>query len=404
MKNNPGVDFSNAIIKAALINLSYDNQCESSRAEYVYDLMELSGQKKKIRKAILNGLMNEKNDDWALVQLFELAVIFVKHGDQEARKAIYKRFNKKDENAVWAGVSSIIELDGLQGLIRVADARGKMIVKDYEEWDNGFLIKDFQEQNPGINAWNELIKAGKNNKFIKAYLDAIRKNKRLNRRRTRPKCSYKTVKNSINKNAIQPLPFYGVKEISSSDIKKIASDFLKESSPERLESYLSVFKKVKYPYDYKTILNLAKKRNRKSSRICEFASTALKYFSGEDIRKFALEKIQTIRIPYDYLDLLVSNYKKGDSKLFTKIISRCKDEHEAHTIAQRIINIYEANKTPECKEPLEDIYNRINCGICRHLIVKILIKNKVLSLKIKNEIHYDSYEDTRKLAKSLSSK
>lgn len=41
------VDFSSDIIKAALTNLSYDNQSEGSRADYVFELIELSNQKKK---------------------------------------------------------------------------------------------------------------------------------------------------------------------------------------------------------------------------------------------------------------------------------------------------------------------------------------------------------------------
>jgi hypothetical protein len=59
MKDNPQLDFSNEIIKAALTNFAYDAQCEGSRGKYIFELIELSNKKEKIRKAILEGLDTE---------------------------------------------------------------------------------------------------------------------------------------------------------------------------------------------------------------------------------------------------------------------------------------------------------------------------------------------------------
>jgi hypothetical protein len=123
----------------------------------------------------------------------------------------------------------------------------------------------------------------------------------------------------------------------------------------------------------------------------------LKFFSGSDIREFAIEKLKKVKIPSDYLDLLVSNYKNGDFKLLTEIVARCKNEHDIHSLVYGYINIYEANKTKECKEPLEAIYDKLTCGIHRVDIIKILIENNVLSNRIKNEIKFDSNDEIRKL-------
>ncbi len=61
-------------------------------------------------------------------------------------------------------------------------------------------------------------------------------------------------------------------------------------------------------------------------------------------------------------------------------------------------DIFKANKTKECKEPLEVLYNKMNCAIHRNGIVEILIENKVISDKIRQEIKFDCDLDTRKLA------
>lgn len=189
----------------------------------------------------------------------------------------------------------------------------------------------------------------------------------------------------------------GAKELSKTDIKKLADDFLKETDRLKLEKYMRVFDRVKFPYDYQPLLELAKGKNKKDDRLVEYATGSLKYFSGADIREFAIEKLKKVKIPSDYLDLLVSNYKKGDSKLLTEIIARCKNEHDIHSLVDGLINIYKTNKTKECKEPLEAVYDKITCGIHRADIIKILIENKVLSARLKYEIKYDSYEEIRKL-------
>jgi hypothetical protein len=396
MKDNPNVDFSSDIIKGALTNLSYDNQSEGSRADYIFELIQLSNQKEKIRQVILKALATERKDTWALDQLFDITALFAKQGDQEAKKAIYKRFYKKTiQGSEWVGQDALIEVDGLEGIKHIAKTKGKIIQNNPEEWEDSWTVDYFQEQNPSIKVYQELEKASRENEYIKTYLDTIKKHKAKFQKRERQKYSYEIVTEKINSKVIVPLPPAGAKELSKTDIKKLADDFLKETDRLKLEKYMRVFDRVKFPYDYQPLLKLAK--YKKNDRLVEFATGSLKFFSGADIREFAIDNLKKVKIPSDYLDLLVSNYKKGDFKLLTEIVARCKNEHDIHSLVYGYINIYEANKTTECKEPLEAIYDKLTCGIHRADIIKILIENKVLSARLKNEIKYDSYEEIRKL-------
>ena len=401
MKSNPDIDFSNYIIKASFSNLSYDNQSEGSRAKYIFELIQLSKQKEKIRKAILKRLSTERKDTWALVQLFDLAALFAKNGDEESKKAIYKRFYKKTiQGSEWAGQRAIIELDGFKGLQYVMEIRGKIIKNNSEEWEDNSLINFFQEKNPTINVRKKLAEASKNNEYIKTYLDTVKRTIAQRPKHRKSKVNYHLVTERIAKNYIVPLPPLHAKKLSQKDIIKLADDFLrvlKEKDRIKLEKYMRVFDRVKYPYNYAPILTLAKSKNKKSDSLVEYASGALKYFSGNDIRKFALEILNKKGAPFEYLDLLVANYQKGDYKLLTNIIQRAKTEDEIHSLVYGYINIYKANKTKECKKPLEAMYDKLTCGIHRTDIVKILIENNLLSAKIKREIMFDSSDETRNL-------
>jgi hypothetical protein len=400
MQQNPAINFSSEIIKACLKNYAIDGQSEGSRAVYLSELIGLSGQHAKIRKAILNGLESEQEDTWALVQLFDLATFFAKHGDSGAKKAIYNRFFKNIiSGSDWCGYASIIELDGLEGLKYIATTIGKSIEPNPGDWQDNSIILHFQEDNPDIRAMQELEKASNNNSYIKTYLANIERTQqsRDNYKEPARVINYTTVTEKINGKFIVPLSPAGAKKLSEGDINKLADDFLNETDRVKLEKYMRIFDKVRFPYNYQPVLEIAKRKNNKNDRLIEFATAALKYFTGDDIRKFAIEKLRSTKSPSDYLDLLVSNYENGDGKLLTAIAKNCKGDNNIHSIVYGYINIYTANKTIECKEPLEAVYEKLTCGIHRQEIIAILIENKVLSDQIRQEIKFDSSLKTRQL-------
>lgn len=406
LRDNPSIDFSKEITKAALHNLALDGQVEGSRAYYVAQLIYLSAKKDRIVNSVLVALLQERTDTWALVQLFDLAAIFAKEGNKEARKAIYKRYYKKViEGSEWCGEDSIVELDGLEGLIYIAEIRGKGFEINPDDWEDSFLVDSFQEKNPTIKVYRELKKSAKDNLFIRKYVESIEKHLwSRSKSPKRPIFNYSKVHENIENKKIVPIPPMSVKDLSKDDIKKLANDFLKEIDPEKQEKYLRVFKETKYPYNYGPILEIAKKPNSRKNRRVEYACEALQHFKAIDIRQFALEKLNKTNIPAAYLPLLIANYRKGDWKLLRLIAEKYKDEFIIHSLVWGYIDIYKTNKTKECKIPLEIIYGKLTCGHHRLDLLEILYKNGVLSMRILKEMEYDSFEEIRKLHKKIKAK
>ena len=381
-----------------MTNFSYDAQSEGSRSVYISRLITHCGQQKKIRRAVLHGLATERNDTWALVQLFDIAAVFAKGGDQEAKKAIYKRLHKKTiKGSEWAGEDAIIAMDGMEGLKIVARNKGRLLAKNPDHWEASWMVDDFQKHNPSIKVYEELEQAGQTDSFIKIYLDAIQKHEQSTIKRERIINTWQTVTDKINKLAIMPLTSMGAKDLTDSDISKLADDFLQESNPVRQELYMRVFSRIKFPYDYQPILQLARGKYSKKDRLVEFSVDALKYFSGKDIRKLADSKLANPKKLEIYTNLLIANYQKGDYKLLTQFVKSAKSQDKIHALVQSYAEIYTANKTKECKKPLEALYNNLTCGIHRADIIRILIENNVLSGKIKKELPFDSYEEIREI-------
>lgn len=399
MKDNPQIDFSNQIIKGALNIYAYDGQSEGNRGQYIFDIISISKQKNKIRKAVLQGLSTEQEDTWNLTHLFALTKLFAEQGDKEAKQAIYDRFlSKPIEGSDWVGAYEILELDGLNGLFYVAEKFGKYIDKNPDDWQDDWIIKHFQEENKNIKVDDELKKKAKTNKFIRIYLDNIKRTKT-----SQEKYKTKAIKyNDIIDEVLNSKPFISFRRkrnLTEEEINQVAKQLINETDKSSIERFLDIFDFYKFPYASQIILDFAKQKRTNKNRIVENAIDALKHLKSKDIRNFAMDKIQNSKNPIDYLEVLVSNYKSGDFKLLSEIANKTNNEHKIEQLAGIYTDIYKANKTKECKEPLEILYQKMNCAIHRNGIVEILIENQVLSNKIKNEIKFDCDLDTRKLSK-----
>lgn len=398
-KNNPRIDFSNYIIKGALHNYAYDGQSENSRAQYIFDLISLSNKKDKIRAAILKGISAEQDDTWSLTHLFDLTKLFAQQGDNEAKEAIYKRFlNNPIEGSDWVGYSEIIALDGFNGLIFIAEKFGKYIDKNPNDWQDDSIISHFQTDNPNIPVLQHLNKLSKSNKFIKLYLDCIKRTKENRKKHVR---EVKIFKNIIEEvlNSLPFLSFRRIKELRSKELNIIAKRLLIEKNKVNIEKLLDVFTSHKFPYDSNFILELAKQTKTSKNRINEYAIEALKNLKSFRIREFAIEKILKSKHPENFINILVSNYKKGDHNILVDIANKAKNDFLIERLAGSYVDIFRVNKTKSCKEPLEVLYYKMNCGIHRNSIIEVLMDNKVISSKIKKEIKYDSYLQTRELIK-----
>ncbi len=399
VKDNPNIDFSNQIIKGALNIYAYDGQSEGNRAQYIFDLISISNQKDKIRKAVLKRLSTEQNDTWNLTHLFALTKLIAKQNDTEAKQAIYDRFlNNPIEGSDWVGAYEILELDGLNGLFYVAEKFGKFIEQNPEDCQDDWIIRHFQGENKDRNVETELKKKAKTNKFIRIYLDNIKRTiASQDKHKSKPQKHKDIIDEVLNSKPF--ISFRRKRNLADEEVNQIAKKLIDETDRVNIEKLLDIFDHHKFPFDNEIILKFAKQKRNSKDKIVDNAIDALKHLKSQSIRKFALDNIQHSKNPIDFLEILVSNYQKGDSRILFDIGNKTNDEHKIEQLAGIFTNIYKANKTKECKEPLEVLYNKMNCAIHRNGIVEILINSKVLSNEIKREIKFDCDLETRKLTK-----
>jgi hypothetical protein len=398
-KSHSAIDFSNEVIKGALNIYAYDGQCEGDRAEYIFGLISISKQKSKIRDAVLNGLASEQKESWNLTHLFALTKLYAQQNDPEAKQAIYDRFlNNPIEGSDWVGYSEILELDGLNGLLHISEKFGRYLEQNPDDWQDDSIIKRFQEENQDIKVFEELESSAKFNKFIRLYLDNIERTKENWVANKSEPIKHRDIVDEVF-NSKSSLSFFKKRRLAPEEVNQIANRLLTETGTSNLEKLLDVFDYHRFPLDSELILNFAKQRRTVKHKIVQNAIGALKNLKSKNIRNFAIDKILNSKYPIDYLQILISNYHHGDFKILSDIASKTNNEHKIEQLAGIYSDIYKANKTRECKEPLEILYSKMNCAIHRNAIIEILMENKVLSDKIREEIKFDSYLETRILVK-----
>lgn len=400
MMHNPNLDFSNDITKACLTNFAYDGQCENSRGVYLSELISLGKNRNKIRNAILIGLAREQSDTWTLTQLFDLARIFAQNGDAGAREAIYERFfSSPIYGADWVGYSEILELDGMEGMKFIAEKMGKELQINPEEWHDDSIVKHFQDDNPDINVLKELETLAVENRFIQIYLENVKRTSVEAKSYKRVISKYKDIIDEVL--ASKPHIRLFNRQLTNEELNSIAMRLLVEDNMAFQEKLLFVFTEFKFPFESEFILRLAKQKASSENRIAEFAIDALKFLKSDAIRQFAFECIKTAKTPQMFSNIFISNYQVGDGVFLTELAMKFNDEYIIENLAVSYIEIYKANKTKECKDPLEILYSKMNCGIHRKDIIELLINNEVLSEGLKEEIKYDCYLDSRRLLENV---
>lgn len=394
---NKHIDFRRQLIEAAVHNPDYDPQCSGGRARYLFEMIRRLPDHREIENIILKRFSRTY---WCSVeQLFDLAVLFAKNGNDYARQVVYKKFENELESPDGAGAGSfqIVELDGMEGLIAVAKRRGKQLIKDKDEWEAESLLEEAKKLYPKINVLRILKKKAITDSSIRAYLKAVHQNKILCKKRLkkiRKRLSYKKIKRIISAGGKVPM-FWGIKA-TRSDLKAAVNDFAKETDSKRLVQYLRMFWEAKFPLLLEYLLDWKRYKTKELKRL---ACRALSYYKNEAVRQIGIDYFKKQRMISGAMKLLEKNFAEEDVSLIVNALRREKEPFEFHGAAMSVIDICRDKMTKHSLELLMPVYERGYCSGCRERVIRAMVKNKVLPKQIHKEALLDCNLDTRQYVK-----
>lgn len=404
INRNEKEEIKHDLLNACLHHLAYDPQSEGSRADWLFELITLTDDIEFYRQNIFQALPNT-TDFWDVEQLYDLIAIWANKGSNKARQIIYETFAKQEFNESWLGGKHIIAIDGISGLLYVAEIVGMRLLKDDELWEDDYLISEASERLGRKIVIETLEKESLSNPNIKAYLDAVKTNQ--NNLTVSKKQRSKTKRNIIELDTvlerIETVRHYRAllmkfgKYAEQTEIDRVFERLLKETRREQLTRYLWIFRTRKLPRLDNRILELAKTNDEElqSSAIAVLANN-----QDDSIRNLAIELLQKQTTPYNkVLELLINNYQPGDFKIIESILNTSSDNDFKHALCWELIEIANTQKTSELTACSLWVYENNPCSNCRKRILENLIELKQVPKPILTECLKDCSLDTQALAK-----
>jgi len=174
LRENDPLPFREVILDACLHSKAHDAQVSGSRADYMLDLINESGDPHFFANAVIQSL-TEPPKAWDTEQRFCLARLLAQRGDQSARQAMYVAFRSLGKAASDVALA-FIELDGIKGLLFVAAEIGAQLAQNPEQWEDESLLLDAERICGKEATESALATAAKADARIQSYLAAVEEN------------------------------------------------------------------------------------------------------------------------------------------------------------------------------------------------------------------------------------
>lgn len=385
--------YRDTILAACMENTVFDPQVEPERSPYLMEVLQQTGEEDYYREPILVALQGQNNPDLE-DQLFDLASYFAERGSEAAREVMYKTFA---ENAAKGGYriggDQIIRLDGIPGLLHVAQCLGEHLSDCQQCWEgdnpDGYLRLIAEEKEGEEAVRLALGEAAARDRRVAAYNDWVRAAaERQASGAYAPVEPYERLKQRLADGDVDrgDLRQWG-RKANQQAIKQAARDLLLETNPGRLLSYLRIFAARAFPFSPRKLVPLVRGGDDQAWA----ALVALEHLRHPAVRALALELLPRSTWRGGAVRLLIKNYEPGDHRLIARTLAMKQNIHKYHQVGLRALEVFAANPTTDCADIMVTLYERGPCSNCRSRCFKVLDSLGILPDWMLEEYRYDAY-------------
>jgi hypothetical protein len=403
LDNHRSEPYRQTILNACLSNWNYDRQCEPSRAQFMFDLIQRTGEAEFYQAEIVAAMTAQDKD--RVSQLCEILQLLAEQGDSKARESLYQWFAMCDVNE-FANGRTLIALDGLEGFLFVANRIGSVDPAEYDPWVCSSLFSDLAEQIGKEAVWDALAVNAIANSNIERFVNALHEYEaELSKRDRRDAAgmaglSYDEIKPRLLTNKASGIPQWG-EQASDADILSAAEDLLELSENWHLRAYLRIFRARRFPLDAGHLIRLAGHSN---VQVAVFALAALSNINSRSAREFALELMRSrslLRVKG--IQALAGSFEEGDHELIEMFALQNLSATQFHDLDFVVEKYYKAHSNPQSEiRILLRLYETSPCLNCRAKAVRRLIELDALPDWMRAECEWDANPETRLLVKGVT--
>lgn len=425
---------------------AYDTQCEGFRADWLYRLIEMTGEPDFYRTKIIEAIPTSRDvNSYDFWQLYHLLKEFALRGDVECRKILYREFDLLVDDDNIGGAGDLVDLDGIPGLLHVLEIAGRRIRNGGDIWwEVSYLIEEVEKKYNQEKVKAIIETEASRNEFVRTYCEQKGQTQSRNDfgisvvdDRVADVLSHAPPQIEVAKRPINEwiadiladnfddekirtatedsivgilrhrhrLFLSGRSSLSDEEIETIWPVLLSEETPYRLFCLLNAFtpsRRIRLPRFDPKILTLV---DSPHLFLSWKATQALAHLSDESIRLKALELLQAVPEKHNWyngFELILSSFRPEDENVIAVALQTHRFPHEGylHGVGLDIINL--AEKYPEVafRESLLWYYEQTPCSLCRHSIVEELNKRRLVTKEIWEECLDDCNDELRELAQN----
>lgn len=408
--------YRDIVLWGCLHNLSYDTQCEGTRAAYIYRLASMFHDDEYFVSPTVKAFETlPRRSDWTFLHFCELLGMFAQNGNREAREALYQKYDtvlsKLVQKRHFSGYDFerdsmehicivLLELDGDEALLRIAKDLGWLFLENphYKADDFDWLCFDIGDSFGKENAKKLLATAAKTSpdtaRFLEQYVDSLQEQEHSPHRNDPPPPSTAdTVADEIDRTGtvsyISKLSLS--KKADEAERKKLAQKAIDEPDPDKKVALLSAFafSDCGFPLPHKILIEYAKSP---SDALRDMALNILMDCKSREVHDYAKALLLSGDAPDQAASMLITNYTPADKPLLLAELYLMKvdykDTSSWHGTGLQILNAFEKGaKLP--REALEHIYETTLCSHCRADAVREMEKRGWLTPAIIEELPYD---------------
>jgi len=402
--------YHETIRDACLRYTAFDPATEGNRSNYLFRVIEATGNLPAYRDSILAALSQSITSRYDRAQHFALAARFAQRGDMAARQAIYSAFfadtlrlwNPRDGSVV--GAVEIIALDGWQGFLAVAEHLGALRGTHPQMWFTDGLLTIIERRYGVRECALQLIPVVKEHVHIAAFMTEVFAHRQFitSMRETGDGVSltytYTQVESIIARADTsvlrRSLTQWGMKA-TDDDLRQAATALTRERDPMRAAAYATLFAHRPFPADPAPLLALARGTDLLAAQA---ALTALAHVAHPSVRVLARELRDDPVRRVMAVDLLVANYADGDAQSIRAMLDEEMPPQVWHWLGYGALRVFAAHPDTAAAPALYCIYERTPCSHCRSRAVRLLCGFGSLPGWMVDECRHDVHPGTRALS------
>jgi len=394
------------LLEACLEDMRYDTQCEGSRGNWLWDLMQVIEAKDRFRAPLFKALQ-ELADERSADQLCQLAGHYTKDGDEPFRTRLYEIVEEKPiSHSDWIGEDEIIQLDGEQAFLFAARVRGERLANIEWEWDDGYLAVGAAKQF-GEDRVTSILKSSPNAGIKRYYENWLEQKARklpasdqhTHRNRMQAISVSEIIEAAKGKSLRIGFRGWGM-YADEANLMKIIEAIFVATEPAIISKLLRVFSNRALPqFDFR-LIDLCQHLDEDVQR---WAFNALAKTCHASIRKSALEQLE-IEATASVVKLFIENFEEGDEKRILAATKLPEDVDQLHWLLMNIIEVLEKNPAADSSQLAVIAYASTPCENCRCRAAELLQRQGFIPLWMVEECQYDSNEEIRVLGEVPNSR